>query len=60
MQLEIIPRRDERSVRFAVLRDGVEVQRFGTFALAEALLEKLWNARPESDKVLEALYVGRD
>ena len=48
--------------RWAVTVDG-EAEAgigYGTIALAFARMDELWSKRPQGDKTLEALYVGRD
>lgn len=60
MQLEVLPKIINGEVRFFSYCDGVAGADFGTKALAFAHQDKLWNARPESDKVLEQLYRSRD
>jgi hypothetical protein len=46
-------------VSFDVLRDGVVVDNAPTQAVAFERMDVLWNARLESDRVLEQLYNGR-
>lgn len=48
--------------RFVVVVDGVaEVGiGYGSKEYAYKRMDELWAARPQSDKTLEALYVGRD
>ena len=48
--------------RWVVTVDGVAEagNGFGTKALAFARMDVLWEQRPQSDRTLEALYVGRD
>ena len=48
--------------RWVVTVDGVAEAGigYGTQALAFARMDVLWAQRPQADKTLEALYVGRD
>lgn len=48
--------------RFVVVVDGVAEAGigYGTTAAAFERMDVLWAQRPQADKTLEALYVGRD
>ena len=48
--------------RWVVTVDGVAEAGigYGTQTLAFARMDVLWAQRPQADKTLEALYVGRD
>lgn len=48
--------------RWVVTVDGVAEPGigYGNQALALARMDELWARRPQADKTLEALYVGRD
>lgn len=49
-------------VRFVVVVDGVAEEGigYGSEALAYQRMDVLWARRPQADKVMESLYVGRD
>lgn len=49
-------------VRFVVVVDGVAEAGigYGSEALAFERMDVLWARRPQADKTMEALYVGRD
>ena len=48
--------------RWVVVVDGLAEEGigYGTIAAAHAHMDELWARRPQSDRTLEALYVGRD
>lgn len=48
--------------RFVVVVDGVGEAGigYGTKAMAFERMDVLWAQRPQSDKTMEAVYVGRD
>lgn len=49
-------------VRFVVVVDGVAEEGigYGSEAYAFERMDVLWARRPQADKTMEALYVGRD
>lgn len=49
-------------VRFVVVVDGVAEEGigYGSEALAFQRMDVLWARRPQADKTMETLYVGRD
>lgn len=59
MQIDLVRTQAHNQVQFAVRVDGVAVATFGTKESAFRHMDKLWAGRPQSDRVLEALYAGR-
>jgi hypothetical protein len=59
MQLDLARTQTHNQVQFVVRVDGVAVAAFGTKESAFRHMDTLWAARPQADRVLEALYTGR-